>query len=533
MTIDKVSFVAQQLRGMSDVQWIVSEIDRADELARILVRAGVTDLWALQLQPSQGLYHVPAWTEYLNQDTEVKHPAKDEIRDGYSFVYYGSQNIGFLGTPDKSEPEPLFRSSDVGYMLAWSATGHGNVTYVVRPNEKTKTLEIAPVWRSSSDAANVRGIIITAISFFVMAYLPMVGVSAGTAVGNAIVPASFAAAYPTATTVIGNIAISTALNGGDIKQATENAALSYVAGGAGDIAGGYAQLATDSEFIGLMANTATQTAILGGDIKQAVLTKAAFYGVDLMDNPTIDFFNNTGSAFGDSFGWTGEVDFGEGLDFGGSLDFTDPFLNPFVDLSIPDNGGNVFQFDTDTLTSGPAFDEFQFNPFLGEGGSAAIAAANSPATIPPPAPSNPPPPNSSVYSPAQLVQGITQATLSAISVIKAYRSLDAPTIQPTARQVRPDGSVSAIGSNGLIQTRTPSGQVTAARPPVGVPQATVDGNYIVNNGDGTYSVVSPTGQTARYSYASTSEGGFDFGNISPTMLAAGVGVLALILKGRK
>jgi hypothetical protein len=336
---------------MSDVEWTVSGIDRATELAQILVREGVTDLWALQLVPTQGLYHVPAWTEYVNQDTEIKHPAKDEIRDGYAFLYYKSMLVGYLGTPDKSEREPLFRKTDVGYMLAWSATGHGNTTYVVRPNEKTKTLEIAPVWRSSSDAASIRGVVITAISFFVMAYLPMVGVSAGTAVGNAIVPASFAAAYPTATTVIGNIAISTALNGGNVEQATKNAAMSYVAGGAGDIAGGYAQLATDSEFIGLMAGTATQTAILGGDIKTAVLTKAAFYGVDLMDNPTVDFFANTGSAFGDSFGWSGEVDFGSGLDFGPDMNFTDPFWNPFFDLSIPQNGGNVFQFDTDTPRS--------------------------------------------------------------------------------------------------------------------------------------------------------------------------------------
>ena len=47
-TINKVEFVAQQLRKIApDADWNVFEVDRATELARILVRADITDLWAL------------------------------------------------------------------------------------------------------------------------------------------------------------------------------------------------------------------------------------------------------------------------------------------------------------------------------------------------------------------------------------------------------------------------------------------------------------------------------------------------------
>lgn len=525
----KTDFISAQLKAIApDADWQMSGVDRATELARILERHGITDLWALQLIPAQGLYHVPAWTEYITQDSTINHPAKDEVRDGYAFLYYGVQ-FGYLGTPERADNFPLFEKRDIGYMLAWSSAGHGNVSYCVRPNAKKQSLEIVPVWGSSSDAADIRTAAIVIISFFAFTALPMAGVSVGNAIGSAVLPASFSAAYPGLTTAIGNIALSTALNGGDVEKAVKNATLSAASGTAGEFVGSAAQLATDSQLIGTLADVATRTAIVGGDIKTAVAFEAAKYGVGLMDNPAVDWFAPSGSAFGDSFGWSNEVDFGTSLDFGDGLNFSDPFANPFIDFNLPDTGGNVFDFDTDTLTSGPAFDEYQFNPFLDAASQTAVNAAVTPSIVPPPAPSNPPPPNSPVYSPTNIVQGITTAALAAINVIKAYRSLDAPTIQPTARVVRPDGSVSAIGSNGLIQTRGPNGQITASRPPVGIPQATVDGNYIVNNGDGSYSVVSPTGQTARYSYSPTSAGGFE---LSPTMIAAGAALLVVLLKGK-
>ncbi len=102
-----------------------------------------------------------------------------------------------------------------------------------------------------------------------------------------------------------------------------------------------------------------------------------------MENPTVDWFAQSGSAFGDSFGWSGEVDFGTSLDFGNGLDLSDPFANPFLDFNVPDQGGNVFDFDTDTLTSGPAFDEFQFNPFMDATAPLAYDAAASSSIVPP------------------------------------------------------------------------------------------------------------------------------------------------------
>ena len=67
---------------------------------------------------------------------------------------------------------------------------------------------------------------------------------------------------------------------------------------------------------------------------------------------------------------------------------------------------------------------------------------------------------------------------------------------------------------------------------VGIPQATLDGNYIVNNGDGTYTVVSPDGRTAHYSYSS--EMTTRFLGLTDNQLMLGAGALfAVALLARK
>jgi hypothetical protein len=116
-------------------------------------------------------------------------------------------------------------------------------------------------------------------------------------------------------------------------------------------------------------------------------------------------------------------------------------------------------------------------------------------------------------------------------VLAAWQRLKNPQVQPRARVVNADGSVSVVGNNGLIQTRTPDGRIVAQRPPVGVPQATISGNYIVNNGDGTYSIISPTGQKQTYPYTTaTAVGGAGLPGGALPWIVGGVALLVLMRK---
>lgn len=511
--ITRVDFIADQLRGMSKgVQWVVQGVDRAVELARMLDRVGVLNLWELRLVPVRYVVHHEGYLE-PHDAGDVYIPAKDETIDSYAFDYHGSI-VGYLGTPTEPTNEQSFRLLDRGFQLAWSAEGHGQVYYMVRPNAAKTAIEIAPIWASSSDAAEARQIIIMFASFFVFTALPLAGVSVGSAIGNAVLPASLSAAYPALATAVGNVALSAALSGGNVKQAVKNAVVGSIAGGIGAQVGGLAQGLTNSDVIATLAESASRAAISGRDIKTAVGLDLLKLGANMNfdDAGTFDFYTgSTGNVFDTSFN-TLPVDvpmnwFNDGGDAGGAFDWT-----------------------TDShLFDQPNFDVSLFNPFLPE--SSTLPVTN-PAPAAPPATAKPPA-NSPAFNPTNLVNQISQAALAALSIVKAYRSLDQPAINSTARIVRPDGTVSVITSNGMVQSRSPAGAVTSAKPPVGVPQSTADGNVIVNNGDGTYTVISPAGQTATYNYASgsASSGGILSGISTPMLIAGGAAVL-LLLKRR-
>jgi hypothetical protein len=121
--------------------------------------------------------------------------------------------------------------------------------------------------------------------------------------------------------------------------------------------------------------------------------------------------------------------------------------------------------------------------------------------------------------------------MAALSLVRAYRDVMNPRPVLQARTVGTNGAVTATTSNGMIQTRGPNGGVTTQLPPVGAPHSTVDGNLIVNNGDGTYTVIFPDGRTENRRYppgaGGESLGGFG-GNLQTVgLIAAGVAVLFL------
>jgi hypothetical protein len=187
-----------------------------------------------------------------------------------------------------------------------------------------------------------------------------------------------------------------------------------------------------------------------------------------------------------------------------------------------DFGTNPFLPNLDVEFGGlnPTFNPVGFDPLSVDGQQFLTHTPTGPV-----APTNSPPPQSSVWNPAQVVQAFTAAGMAVISLIKAYKQLDTPRVQPIARNVNADGSVSVVGNNGLIQTRRADGTIVTTTPPVGVPQATISGNYIVNNGDGTYTVVSPTGQSQTIRYgASTGNGGLSLPMLG--LIGAGLFLLA-------
>lgn len=510
--MDRVDFVAEQLRKISPgVDWNVAGIERSSELAQILVRSGITDLWALKLVPVKYREWVDiGWT---GGDAGEEVPAHFEDRNGYAFDYYGNR-FGYLGEWDRKANDSAFKTSDFGPLLAWSAEGHGNVSYVLAKNQQTGSLQIRPVWASSSDAGTVRMVAKLVIGTLVFTALPLAGVNVGAMIGNAVLPASIAASYPALTAAIGNVALSTAMSGGDIKTAVRNVVSSQIGAGVG----GLAEVAGSSELIGALAESATTAALRGDDIKSAVFQSALTTGV-----PMLDFFGSeySGPAFGgDVFGGGSQYDFGFEAPNMGDID---PRLAEFpaqFDL-LPDdavltaNPGNAFE--------SPDFDPVGFDAF----DSGLLQSFQPSQTGIPTTPPIVPPASDNTFNPQNLIQGMTSAALSVIKVIDAYRKLDQPRINTQARNVGPGGQVSVVGNNGLIQTRTADGRVVAQKPPVGVPQATMSGDYIVNNGNGTYMIVSPAGDSRTLAYAPTvaQSGGMPWG-----LIAAGVGAFLLLRK---
>lgn len=515
--LTRIDFISQQLRALApSANWDIENVDRSRELAAIFDRNGITDLWQLKLIPVSRTVHLPETTVEMESGV-LYEAAHDVVEDAFAFDYYGRQ-FGYLGTPTEPVNDWSFKRQDLGWLIAWSAEGHGNVGYYLRAKADKSGMQIVPVWGSSSDAGEIRTALIIAVSFFVFTALPMAGISVGNAIGSAVLPASMTAAYPGIATAVGNIALSTALNGGDITKAVKNVVVAYAGDVAGLQVGSFAGGVSGSEFIGTLATVATKTAIIGGDIGQAVALTLAKQGASMFDEqaPEIIDWGFDASTPNDAF------NFGGAFDNGGNLYFTD---------FPPTSTGPTFDF-TDPSTGGPidAFDPFAVNPFLSTDSGDAYTAATSPGTTAPPGPTVPAPPQSPAYNPSNVFQQITQAAVQALGLVKAYRQLDNPTVQPVARKVGANGSVSVIGDNGLIQTRQPNGTVNATRPPVGVPQATLSGNYIVNNGDGSYNVVSPTGQSVRYSYSNATPSN-SFGVSTPVLIGGGL-LLLLLLKKR-
>lgn len=190
------------------------------------------------------------------------------------------------------------------------------------------------------------------------------------------------------------------------------------------------------------------------------------------------------------------------------------------DVQIPDYGwgepGDVFPPAYDVVTVDEA-SQLPTDILVGGNGGGVVEVGGN--FLPSPSPADP------GLSVGQILRDANAIMLDALKLVDSYRRLTNPQTPNRVAQARVGSSTVRATPGGLIETIDASGRVTRRKPPVGQPQMTTDGSMIVNNGDGTYTSISPSGAMSTNRYpaeaGATAPGGYS------TALLIGGAVLAL------
>lgn len=142
-------------------------------------------------------------------------------------------------------------------------------------------------------------------------------------------------------------------------------------------------------------------------------------------------------------------------------------------------------------------------------------------------PYTPPAPTSREWSVDQVITTVTRAADSAIKLVRAWETRKLPP-NTVARATDAQGRTVLAKGDGMIYTRTPQGTVSASRPAVGLPQTTVDGFVVVNNGDGTFTRIRPDGTSETLRYPAAAPGGAGAGAGVGLLVVAGIAAFALM-----
>ena len=486
MSYSRQDYVADQLRAAApDAEWNAAGVARDRELAAILIRAGIIDLARLAILPVQVEFREFGWSTPI-------------YRTSYALQYDG-KNFGFLGTPDFAENRATLEDTATGPRVAWSAVGHGNVGYDIVP--AGGGFAIIPLWASSSDADKIRKNLIFIGTLLVSFVLP--------AAAFAAVKQAIEAAYPGITAAIGNLALSIAFTGGDIEKSLTLALAGYVGAQVGQ---GVFQ-ATDAKSLAAVTANVTRSFIAGGDIDKALKSSLLTQGANIVDD-LFSFLDPVAPA--DGFTWDGS--------FGGSL--------PVVSTDLLDPGSTLnwgdpqFTFSDPSAWGGIGIDwfapsyDFSQPGFLwpsSGGDPAAVAQVTAPSSA-----------SSSDWSFKSILANTSALANTALQLQATFLKLkNGLQVNTTAQSTNADGSITRTTSDGRTATRDASGRVTYSLPPVGVAQATIDGNFVTNNGDGTYTIVTQSGQRITKSYGSAANAGT---MNTGTLLALGVGAFLLLRK---
>lgn len=507
MSYTATDFVADQLKAMNPgADWNAGGVDRAHELAQLLVDRGVRDMARLSLQIVQVT---------LTPDADWLPP---EVHPGLAFTYDGGKTWGTIHL-DRGGTETELVQSNYGFLVWQTTTGHGGVDYVLTAGPYGWS--IAPMWFSTSDWGSVRHAVVFLASVFVFAALPAAGISAGGQLGAAILGPSLTAQYPALASALGNALLSAAVTGTtDLEAVAKNVVLSYAGGQAGAQVGSALTDATTVDAIGKIGAVATSTFIRGGDVKAAVRNTLLMQapGVIAMLGDSTDYGTDPFASIDSGYVPTDTTSF-----YQPSV-LTQNDLPPDQPAQVPDVSTGVI-LPTDLAP-------YQY-----------MAPQTAPAAIPTVQiePASAAPTDAGALSTFKdLTMGVTYAMTAALQLVNAYQKVKAPPINPIARTVN-GSTVIAATDNGLIQTRDASGRVTQTKPAIGQPQLTTTGNMIVNNGDGTFTLIGADGSRRIISYPSSSYiptigGGSLSGalaGINPAWLAAGVTIAFAVYRASR
>lgn len=546
MTYSKLDFIADQLRAAAPrADWNASGIDRSRELAELLNSVNVIDLRRLFLVR-------------VSLNTAAYEFSAPIPKTAWQLEYEGNR-FGYLGAPNKPERQLTLRDDEIG----WSAAGHGAVSFKLSPT--SGGFALIPVWGSTSDW----GIVQDAFKFyapFVLAFvLPAAGIQIGAAIGSAVVPSSFAAAYPALTAAIGHTALATAFNGGDIEAAVQNTVANYLTAGAAGQFGDAVSSLSGMDSLGVAAAAAARAVISGGDVGRAVITALAQRGMTVEPAPAPAAIERDTQMWDDDTGiiYPELSNSGSGDPYA-SFDFVPSVADslPMSDLGFTpismgfDNQGAQFDvpltdygagFETDfwsaalpvpdisSQTQTVAMPELNFD--LPELLPAIPQVTQTPQNV---AVTTPPPSPFDNMSGAEIVNNISNVALQALKIAVVWDQIKSP-VGTVAQQPMNNGAIRRVTDAGIIETRSPTGAVSVSRLPVNSPQSTVNGNIVNNNGDGSYTIIAPNGATSRRMYAPAQSSGpgmlssFDFSNIPSGAIIGGVGLLAalFVLRGKR
>lgn len=510
-----LDFIADQLRAANaEGEWDSMGVDRARELGAILLRNGIIELSKLAATKLTVTVREFPWAEPVEQ-TQI------------ALMYQGRQ-IGYLGSPTEPTREPWLKNYT---LLAWSAEGHGNVSYVCRFSPQGFT--IVPVWASSSDWGTFREIVRFFVTVFVMYLSAGTASGAGASVGSAVVGASFAAAYPALTAIIGNIAIGAYFSGGDVKGTVRGALLSYAGGSLGDMAGQAAYTATQIEIIASLTDSAVTALATGRDMEKAVQETLLRYGfssvadmmqatgetavteIDMSDNPA----GGGVDPYGPGSGWGYDIGPGDwSVPSSGTGEMT---FEAAPDVAVAESGGffNLGNTSLPPVTFDPGAAVGFSGGELYTGGQFAGSTRVEP-------------PMRSIDSgqAVNMANAISSLAINALRVNQAWNQARNPQPVTQARTVTA-GAVTSGNDSGVIITRRADGSVSTSKPPVGVPHATTTGNFILNNGNGTYDLIAPDGSRRVIAYGENAgPSQFSLSSLPWPLIAGGAGLLFSILK---
>lgn len=390
-------------------------------------------------------------------------------------------------------------------------------------------------------------------------------------IGQMIFSKATIAAYPALTSIATGTMVQTVLNGGNVEKAVQMALASYVGGSVGNFVKGV----SDSQALGALANTAAKTALTGGDMEKALVSTVLRIAPDAVAelsagespagpalSPVADPVKVTIDQPGAMMDDYQSVVFDAGaFGAGAALDDQSFALAP---PSLTFDTSDLSLLSIDPMIAETTLPSFDLSPGFDLSQALPESWAALPTDLPPyeyTVPTGGPmieppqfsvivePPNSAAPAASPFdfnsaIKSITFAAQSALGLVTAWKAAKYGGINASARVVNPNGSQTVVSDSGMVMTRDQSGRVSQTKPAPGEARLTTSGNIVVNNGDGTYTLISQSGERRVIAYPGTQSGNVYvpsaggglsslLGNINATHVGIGVGLLGLLFAMRR